>query len=65
MTSPTGSGVPNLAGTLFDNQLMMSGLDGSGSSGQTGSCNLGKDESNFCSGGLFSDGKVKTIFKLI
>ena len=65
MTSPTGTGVPNLAGTLFDNQLMMSGLDGSGSSGQTGSCNLGKDESNFCSGGLFSDGKVKTIFEQI
>jgi hypothetical protein len=37
---------------------MMSGLDGSGGSGATGGCNLGKDESNFCGSGLFSDGKV-------
>jgi hypothetical protein len=49
-------GVPNLAGSLFDNQLMMSGLEGSSAGGNN--CNLGKDDAAFCAGSLFSDGKV-------
>lgn len=53
-------GVPNLAGSLFDNQLMMSGLEGSAAGGNN--CNLGKDDAAaFCAGSLFSDGKVSHL----
>jgi len=38
---------------------MMTGLDGNGGSGP--SCNLGKDDSGYCGGGLFSEGKVSLI----
>ena len=42
---------------------MMGGLDGSGGSGP--SCNLGKDDSGYCGGGLFSEGKVSfSSFKI-
>ena len=43
--------------SFFYQQLMMGGLDGSGGSGP--SCNLGKDDSGYCGGGLFSEGKVR------
>jgi hypothetical protein len=43
---------------------MMTGLDGSGGSGP--SCNLGgKDDSGYCGGGLFSEGKVSRIISFM